>query len=158
VADTGSLPRTAVGASLTIAYRPLAAFSVEAAGSIWPTQTALLTSTAGGEIELLDASLRGCYEWPRRVTPGACLGLFLDRMHAEGFGTPIRLPQTAVYAGPLATASLRFGVGRALTLRFLVEGGLPVATRPFIILGYSGAVHRPAAVEGRTALALELAF
>jgi hypothetical protein len=162
-ADTGSLPDAGIGPSLMLAARPLPELTVELSGSYWPAQTARLTGTIGGRIDLLDASLRSCYEARlrgglARLAPGGCVGLFVDRLHAEGFGAPQNMQQDSVHGGPLASASLRFAVLEWLGVRLLVEGALPLSRQSFTVNGLGGSVHNPAAVAGRSVLATEASF
>jgi hypothetical protein len=173
-ADTGSLPDAGIGPSLMLAARPLPELTVEVSGSYWPAQTATHAGTTvgrsgarysnvGGRFDLLDASLRSCYEARlrgslARLAPGGCVGLFVDRLHADGFGAPQNMQQDSVRGGPLASASLRFAVLEWLGVRLLVEGALPLSRQSFTVNGLDGSVHRPAAFDGRSVLATEASF
>jgi hypothetical protein len=162
--DTGSLPDAGIGPSLLLAARPLPELTVEVSGSYWPAQTTTLPGrNIGGRFDLLDASLRSCYEARlrgnlARLAPGGCVGLFVDRLHGDGFGAAQNMQQDSVYGGPLASASLRFAVLEWLGVRLLVEGALPLSRQSFTVNGLDGSVHRPAAFAGRSVLATEASF
>jgi hypothetical protein len=158
VADVGSLPAAAVGPSLSVAIHPFAPLAIEASCGLWPAQTTFLTDTIGGRIDLLDASLRGCYELPGRIAPGACAGAFVDRLHAVGIGAKVTSEAISVYGGPLASGSVRFAVADWLAARVLLEAAVPLVREPFVVLGVDGTVHRVSAVAVRSTLALEAAF
>jgi hypothetical protein len=120
----------------------------------------MLNDTVGGRMDLFDASLRSCYEvrTPTSLQAGACAGAFLDRLHGESVGALQSTPQTAVYGGPLAGGSVRFPVTDWLAARVLVEAAVPLSRQPFVVLGVGGTVHNPAAVSGRSTLAVEASF
>jgi hypothetical protein len=117
----------------------------------------MVTDTVGGRLDLLDASLRACYELRSRIKAGACAGAFLDRLHGEAIGAR-NTPQTSVYGGPLAAGSVRFAAADWLAVRLLVEAAVPLLRQPFVVLGVDRAVHQPAAVTGRSSLGLEASF
>jgi hypothetical protein len=161
-ADTASLPQPAVGPSLTLAARPLTSLTIELSGAYWPTQTAWVNATVGGQFDLFNGSLRACYELPSpaRVQLGACAGAFLDRLHGEAVGVR-NTPQTSTYPGALAGGSVRFAAADWLAVRALIEAAVPLLRQPFVIYGVNGSdpsVHHPAAVSARSILALEASF
>ncbi len=160
-ADTASLPQPAIGPTVTLSARPLDVLSIDLSGTYWPTQTAMATSTIGGHFDLVDASLRGCYERRLGLDLGACAGFFVDWLEGRGFGTalpPAQAHQTSVYGGPLAAGSARFAFTDWLGARLLAEADVPLRRQAFVVLGLDGNVHRTAAATARLALSLEATF
>ena len=110
MAGTGALPDFAGGFGLRLAVGA-AALSAELRGSFWPSRTTASVSdpAAGGSFDLVDGSAAGCARGrhDQLLSPGACAGASLVRLHGSGYGVGYPTQASAWWTAAFAEANLR---------------------------------------------------
>ena len=157
--DTGSMPATAAGGSLSVAWTP-GRFRLEGLGALYGAQTRTTeTGNAGADLQLLVFGGRAC--WAALVQPvevGPCVGGAASLLSATGFGAKEENFDTgARWATATAGAQIRFPIASWAALRGGVDA-LAAITRPRFVVEGDGAVHQPTALGLRAHLGGELLF
>lgn len=157
--DTGSLPATAAGATISVAWTP-GRFRLEGIGALYGSQTRTTENgAAGADLSLLVFGGRAC--WAALTQPieiGPCLGGSAAILSANGFGAKEENFDTGGrWATASAGAQIRFPIASWLALRGGVDA-LAAVTRPRFVVEGEGAVHRPSALGLRAQLGAELLF
>jgi hypothetical protein len=152
--EAGGLPGVGPGIGLTLAaLRP--PFRVELGAMFWLGRRATLaSSTEGGDLGLLAATLRGCYG--ERV--GGCAGIELGGLHASGVGTTTTMTHWTTWAAPSAGVVARWPVGDRMSVVAHGDIAIPLTRPHFVIAGNQTDVFQPAPVVVRGSLALEARF
>ncbi|AKU96088.1 hypothetical protein AKJ09_02752 [Labilithrix luteola] len=113
VGGVGSLPSATggVGLGLSLNLRP---WRFEAYGEGWlpRSETASSPEGAGGDFSLLDVGVRGCVTSNGRIFVGACAGIEVDRVHAQGFGITREDTASRLWLAPEREVELEFGSPR----------------------------------------------
>lgn len=156
--ERGTLAATGLGAG-TAAGVHVGQVRGELAVAGYATQRTTISGGVGGEFSLISANLRGCVNLPGgpALLLAPCVGLEVDRLAGDGFGATTTASQTAWMAGPSVGGLVAFAFTRAVAIRLLIEGTLPMTHSPFVI-GNVGSVHRPAALFGRGQIGPEVRF
>jgi len=162
--DLGMLPRAALGAGLAaglgwrrstlgIGFQDFAKVSASIEGT---------SPVAGGTFHLLAGWVAACpavgagaFDW------GACARFELESMSGTGSGVDRMYSNSFLWAAVGGGALGRFHINRALSIPLELGFVVPLASPSFTLKGVTenaGRVHRPAAVAGRVALGLALAF
>ena len=157
---TGLLPQTAAGLQLRLGWG-IGLFGAElrATGSTSTTGLSPSNPGAGGTFDLADLAAAGCARFlaARRLSPGACLGGAVMRLHGTGFGVSEPGEATAWWPGAFFEASLRLRVTTRHALRVAAEALVPIG-RPTFALEGLGTVWRPDALAARGTLGWEVHF
>jgi hypothetical protein len=161
--ELGSLPRAGLGAELGIgvAFR---GSRVELAGLWLPgVKSRRADDGARVEIALWAARLGYCHRLVgRSLALFGCAGLELGR--ASGTGIDLSQQRDRSYLWSAGHAALRaaLALGRGVSLSLEPALAVPLARRRFVSTDADGsfreALHTPAPVSGRVAIALEAAF
>ena len=154
--DVGTLPRAAIGARASFAWRP-GIFYPEIAAAYFPD----VTGSHGpekGDFSLFAVDVTGCAAARVRellMTP--CIGPEIGVM--RGASSDVRSPssESVVWGGAVASAALSIPVGAAFAARLDLSMIVPIA-RPTFQIRPTGAIHEPAAIVGRAAIGAEAHF
>lgn len=157
--DTGSLPATAAGGTISVAWTP-GRFRLEGLGAFYGSQTRTTDAgNAGADLSLLVFGGRVCWAvltQPVEIAP--CLGGAASLLSATGFGAKEENFDTgARWATGTAGAQIRFPIAPWVAIRGGVDA-LAAITRPRFVVEGEGAVHRPSALGLRAHLGAELLF
>ncbi|MDB4994596.1 MAG: hypothetical protein JWM74_2028 [Myxococcaceae bacterium] len=156
--DVGTLPsaNADVGVGVGLRVRRL---RFEASARHHPaTQTARDASGRGGEFSESAVAAQACVGWSLgSITVGPCGGAELIAVGATGLGVATPTARTVVLGGPTAGLAVTWRFARHWSLDAALRG-LALVRRPAFALEPSGVVHRPAALVGLSALAVQLDF
>jgi hypothetical protein len=158
--DSGSLPRPALGALVSVGYAR-ERFALFAAFSYFPAVRAELPPAAGfrktgGDFVLLAPALSACLQ-PTAARLSLCAGSELSYQRGRGFGV------SAPASGAKAWLSFGFGLRSALRLgsgywlEVTGDAMFPTLRETFVLQGL-GAVHEPEPVSGRASLGVARSF
>jgi hypothetical protein len=158
VADQGSLPAPALGASLGLALAWERA-TLRALGTLFVDQSIEVTADRGAELDLIFGTLQAC----TGVLPGAstfslplCVGMDVGALSGVGVGIPRPRRASMVWLAPRIDAGVFWDIpGTRLGIGALFTVAAPL-NRDEFVLEQIGTVHRPSRVVGRAALGLEL--
>jgi hypothetical protein len=155
LADAGSLPAPAVGASLgaEAAWRR---FELHVLATLFLEQETQVESSdltrPGARLQLWTGSALGCtLPWGERtaLTPVVCVGLEVGQL--SGVGTGVSEPRrgSALWAAPLVQLGWAWAIpDSSLRLEVALLGALPLNRDEFTLRGV-GTVHQPNAGIGR---------
>lgn len=157
---TGALPGVGPGVGLRfVAAR--GGISAELRGSIWMGQSTSSPSdpAAGGSFDLVDVAAAGCVRARRehRVSPGACVGGVVARMHATGFGVSDPGAAAAWWTAAFVEGNVRLRLTPRNAVRIGAQGLVSLG-RPAFALAGVGPVFQPASIWLRGMLGWELIF
>jgi hypothetical protein len=157
--DGATLPRPVVGGELSAAWRQ-GAFRLEAAGTYWRDQRALLSQApaTGGDFSMVSAALRACAQHRGTfLTIGPCVALNVDHVHGVGYGALEAAGGSTTWPGGGLGVIAAFRFARWGQVRALTDANVPFSRPKFIVVNSDGQ-HRPAAVSARVGIGLELAI
>jgi hypothetical protein len=160
VSDWGTLPRIAFGPGMAAGFsaKPV---EVELFGFILPeVEEVIAEGPRGGNIGLVAAGLRGCYELTESpLGTRLCAGFEAGRIHGTGFGTVTHRTRGSLWTAARLGGFARYPLAAPLALRFGAEGVVPLTRPKFELTNVgSGPVHQPSPVALRLELGLELLF
>jgi hypothetical protein len=157
---TGALPDVVPGFGLRVAAGG-GALSAELRASIWLSRSIASTSdpSAGGSFTLADGAVAGCARARRDrvLSPGACVGASLVRLHGTGYGVTDPGQASAWWTSAFADASLRFRISTGNAVRLAAQLVIPLGNPNFELAGV-GHVFQPASIWLRGSLGWELHF
>jgi hypothetical protein len=160
VVGNGALPGVAPGLGLRFAAGG-SALSAELRASLWASRSTASTTdaNAGGSFYLADGSVAGCARArrDRLLSPGACVGVSLVRLHGTGYGVTDPGTASAWWTAGLAEVSLRLAISPANAVRLAAQLVVPLGNPNFELAGL-GHVFQPAAIWLRGTLGWELHF
>jgi hypothetical protein len=160
VVGRGALPGFAGGFGLRLAAGA-GALSGELRGSFWPSRSTASADdpVAGGTFDLVDGSAAGCVRarHDQIVSPGACAGASLVRLHGRGYGVGYPTETSAWWTAAYAEANLRARLSPLNAVRLAVQAVVPLG-RPSFELAGVGQVFEPATIWLRATLGWELHF
>lgn len=168
VGGVGSLPSATGGVALGLSVN-LRSWRFEAYGEGWLSRSATASSPegAGGDFSLLDVGLRGCITSNGQVFVGACAGIEVDHVHAQGYGITREDTASRVWLAPRAGGRLGVRITENLELPLEIDLLVPL-TRPSFALESASAldgpasrvdtIFRPAPVAARASLGLAFLF
>ncbi len=160
VVGSGALPGIAPGIALRFAAaRQALSAEVRAGISMSRSTPSPADADAGGTFDLLDATLAGCARaWrTRRVSPGACTGVTLVRVHGSGYGVTDPGDAAAWWNAGLAEANLRLRFSPRNAVRLAAQALFSPWSPRFALAGV-GRVFEPAPVWLRGTLGWEVHF
>lgn len=163
IADSGTLPASALGAALAVgvSWRSL---ELRAIGTFLPEREGTLLATdprsPGVSIGLIAAGLIGCVPVALQTTRlgmAVCAGSELGQL--SGSGTHVLVPyhRQTLWAAARVELAARLGLGETPLALELLATALAPFTRDEFILRELGEIHRPASVIGRLGLGLAVA-
>jgi hypothetical protein len=157
--DLGALPAPAAGGELGFAVRRCALGASAAVRALVPrTGEAELDSSAGGDLWLAAGALAlGLARDLGAIELGARGGLEVGAMSGRGVGINHPDSGRALWLAASAGAALRVPLAAQLAALAGLDLVVPLR-RPRFVIEDLGSVHRPAVVNGRLALGLELSF
>lgn len=158
--DSGNLPRTALGLSLSLGLE-LPRLRFELRGSDWLTveHASHQASDSGGRFKLYDAAALGCYR-PFHAgreglyVCGGTSGLFL---RGSGYGMDQVSTKDSLYVSVLGEVAWVTRLSSRFAVR-LAGSGLIALVRPEFAIQNEGTMHEPARLSGRVALGFECGF
>ena len=157
---SGALPGAAGGFGLRLGAGA-AVFSGELRASLWLSRSTASTAdpTAGGSFDLADGAVAGCARarHDRALSPGACAGASVVRLHGTGYGISTPGEASAWWTAAFAEASLRVRVTPRNAARLAVQGVVPLGKPNFELSG-GVRVFEPASFWLRASLGWELHF
>ncbi len=168
VTEVGTLPELAVGFEGGLALR-YGRGRLDGYASLWGSQRAAdpLRPAQGVDLALVGAGGRACVAVLRTRNLGAdlspCLGLDLQRMVGEGYGTgATAFTQDGVWTTGRAGVLGSWFLLPSLAVRVSADVLAPLARPSFVVLGADGSVtevlHRPATFGARFGAGAELFF
>jgi len=135
--------------------------SAELRASIWASRSTESPSApgTGGSFDLADGAIAGCARArrDRRLSPGACVGASVVRLHGSGYGVTDPDDESAWWTAAFVEASLRIRLTPGNAVRLAAQGVVPLG-RPNFALGGVGQVFEPASFWLRGTLGWELHF
>jgi hypothetical protein len=157
---SGALPGVAPGIGIRFAAAA-AALSAELRASLWASRSTASASdpTAGGSFDLAEGSVAACARALRdwRLSPGACAGASVVRLHGSGFGIGYPTDATAWWSAAFVEANLRAQLTSMNAIRLAAGAAMPLGRPTFEIAGV-GHVFEPASIWLRGTLGWELHF
>jgi hypothetical protein len=160
VMGSGALPGIAPGIAIRFAAARAALSGELRASVLMPQRVASpADAAAGGTFDLLEAALAGCARARRtqRLSPGACVGATVVRVHGAGYGVTDPGAGTAWWPALMAEGSLRVGLSARNAVRLAAQA-LFSPGRPNFALAGVGQVFEPAPIWLRGTLGWELHF
>lgn len=163
IADSGTLPASALGASLGVGLA-WPSLELRAIGTFLPEREGTLSASdprsPGVSIGLLAGGLVGCVPvalQTQSLGMAVCAGAELGQL--SGSGTRVIAPyqRQTLWAAARVELATRLGLGQTPLGLELLATALAPFTRDEFILKDLGDVHRPATVIGRLGLGLTLA-
>jgi hypothetical protein len=158
VADQGSLPAPALGASLGLALAWERA-TLRALGTLFVDQSVEVTADRGAELDLIFGTLQACtnvLSASSTFSLPLCLGMDIGALSGVGVGIPRPRRASMVWLAPRIDAGVfwdipdtRLGVGALFTVAAPLN-------RDEFVLDRIGTVHRPSRVVGRASFGIEL--
>ena len=157
--DHGTLPATAFGGGVALAWYPITAIRVEGAVARWFQQsTTLPGESLGGSFQLTSVDLRSCWSMlGSAVTVGPCAGLEIAHVDASGNGSTSVQNAAETWWAPSLGASVRWAPLERVAFELLADVVFPTARRPFVITNV-GPIHRPAWASPRAQFVGEVRF
>lgn len=154
--EAGALPGAGPGFEVALAMQR-SRLSVELAGMYWLGQRATLASSdAGGDVDLLAGTLRGCYAVI--ATVGACAGVEVGALHAVGVNATDAMTHRTLWLAPAVGVVARWPLGNRMGVVAHGDLAAPVTRPHFVLDGNPDDIFQPAPVVGRVGLALEAQF
>lgn len=161
VVGSGALPDVAPGFGVRFAAGASSPFSVELRASVFMSRSTASASdpTKGGSFDLMDGALAGCARArrDRRLSPGACAGASVVRLHGAGYGVTSPDDASAWWTAAFAEANLRVRITPRNALRAAAQAVFPLGRPDFALAGV-GQVFEPDAIWLRGTLGWELHF
>lgn len=171
-ADLSTLPSTAAGGSLTLAWTP-GRLRFEADARRWGSQSAAVAdSSAGARFSMTTLGGRACFAALRTGrSPGAqasgsnglffeaspCVGGDVHLVAADGYGADTNYSASAQWTTIDGGALLRLGFTSWLALRSRIDAFTPL-TRPTFVVENTGMVYRPPTLGASASFGVEVLF
>lgn len=164
----GSLPSATGGVALGLSLN-LRPWTFEAYGEGWLSRSATAPSPAGagGDFSLLDGGVRGCITTNGQVFVGACAGIEVDRVQAQGYGVTREDSASRMWLAPRAGGKLGVRITDNLELPLEIDLLVPLARPSFALESARSlegpasrvdTIFRPAPVAVRASLGLAFLF
>lgn len=157
--DTSSLPSSALGGSLTLAWTP-GRLRIEVDGRRWATQSQTLpTSTAGAQFSMSTFGGRACWAVFRSASfdVAPCLGADVQFVTAPGYGADANYSASAQWITTTGGALVRQSLAPWLALRARLDGFAPLSRPRFLVLN-EGSLHRPSLLGAAASFGVEALF
>lgn len=158
-AESGTLPRLALGAGGDVALEGFASLRAELAATAYLEQTERFAgSQIGARFQLFRLAARVCRIWSfGSLQLAPCLGVKLNRVAAVGFGGALRDDGAATLIAPTLAAFARLRVFSRFFVRLVAELAAPIERRRFVYTDL-GLLHQPGMFAGQLFLAPEVQF
>jgi hypothetical protein len=159
MADYGTLPSTALGGGVALAWYPVLPLRLEATLLRSFEQSAAVAGAPfGGSFQLTSADLRACWSLLGRVvTVGPCAGVEIAHIDASGYGSTTVSNGAETWWSPSVGGAVRWQPIRHLAFSALTDIVFPATRRPFVILN-AGTIYQPALASPRSLLFAEVRF
>jgi hypothetical protein len=158
-ADPSTLPRGAVGGSLSVAWTP-GQWRIELDARRFAAQSRTLPgSSAGADFSMTSAGARGCWNALRRgaVDVSPCAGADVHFVSASGYGAGANYDAKAQWTSAAGGALAGVAVASWLALRARLDALVPLSRPTFVVEG-EGSLHRPPTLGAAASLGAEVTF